>query len=89
MPLIQKQTLIGLCCAARLLDLSESAIRQQKCGTEKLTQIRRGTGARQRVSLVLEEVIALKAEWIEAAQKKPVRLSADRKLKKNNFRLLG
>jgi hypothetical protein len=69
----QKQTLIGLCCAAALLDLNESTIRQGKCGTEGLSQIRRGTGKRQRISLVLEEVIALKAEWIEEEQRKQQR----------------
>ena len=69
MSLIKKQTLINLCCAAVLLDLSESTIRQKKCGTENLTHLRRGTGKRQRISLILEEVVALKAEWIEAAQK--------------------
>lgn len=71
MSLIKRQTLIGLCCAARLLDLDESTIRQKKCGTEDLTHIRRGSGKRQRISLILEEVIALKAEWInEELEKK-------------------
>lgn len=68
MSLIRKQTLIGLCCAAALLDLDESTIRKGKCGTDSLTQVRKGSGKRQRVSLILEEVIALKAEWIAKAQ---------------------
>ena len=70
MSLIKKKTLVGLCCASVLLDLDESTIRQQKCGTEGLTLIRRGTGKRQRISLILEEIIALRAEWIEAEMKK-------------------
>ncbi|MBS1797817.1 MAG: hypothetical protein JSS81_28610 [Acidobacteria bacterium] len=70
MALIRKRTLIKLCCAAALLDLDESTIRQQKCGTENLTLIRRGSGKRQRVSAILEEVIELRSEWIEAEMKK-------------------
>ncbi|HEX8289784.1 MAG TPA: hypothetical protein VF556_17515 [Pyrinomonadaceae bacterium] len=66
MSLIKRQTLIGLCCAAQLLNLDESTIRQKKCGTENLTHVRCGSGKRQRISLILEEVIALKAEWIAA-----------------------
>jgi len=76
MPLIrQKETLIGLCCAATLLDLDESTVRQKKCGTENLTHIRRGTGKRQRVSLILEEVIALKSSLIEEAMGKNFKFS--------------
>jgi hypothetical protein len=71
MSLIRKQTLIGLCCASALLDLDESTIRKGGCGTEGLTLIRRGTGKRQRVSLILEEVVALRAEWINAEMNKP------------------
>jgi hypothetical protein len=69
MSLIKRETLIGTDCAAALLDLSESAVRLKKCGTENLTHIRRGTGKRQRISLILEEVIELKAGLIEAAIK--------------------
>ena len=69
MSLIKKQTLIGLCCAARLLDLDESTIRKGLCGTDLLTRVRRGSGKRQRVSLILEEVIALKAEQIESSRR--------------------
>lgn len=72
MSLIRKksQTLIPVCCASILLDLSESALLKGIAGTENLTQVRRGNGVkRQRISFILEEVIALKTEWIEAAQK--------------------
>ena len=69
MSLINKQTLIAPCCAGMLLDLDESTLRKGKAGTESLTQIRRGNGKRQRVSFILEEVLQLKSEWIEAARK--------------------
>lgn len=69
MSLIKRQTLIPPCCAARLLDLDESTLRKGLAGTESLTQVRRGNGRRQRVSFILEEIIALKTEWIEAAQR--------------------
>lgn len=74
MSLIRKQTLINLCCAARMLDLDESTLRKGQAGTSGLTQVRRGNGRRQRVSLILEEVISLKIEWIETAQKPKSRL---------------
>jgi hypothetical protein len=57
-----------------LLDLDESTLRKGKAGTESLTQVRRGNGKRQRVSFILEEIIRLKTEWIEAAQKQGARL---------------
>ncbi|MDQ4121728.1 MAG: hypothetical protein M3209_09810 [Acidobacteriota bacterium] len=63
------QTLVAPCCAARMLDLHESTLLKGLAGTESLTQIRRGTGRRQRVSFILEEILELKAEWIEAARK--------------------
>lgn len=69
MGLINKETLISPCCASALLDLSESSLRKGVAGTETLTQVRRGTGKRQRVSFILEEIIALKGEWINAAKK--------------------
>ncbi len=69
MSLINKQTLIAPCCAGMLLDLNESTLRKGKAGTQGLTQIRRGDGKRQRVSFILEEVLQLKSEWIEAARK--------------------
>lgn len=69
MSLIKKQTLINACCAARILDLNVSTLRKGEAGTENLTQVRRGSGKRQRISFILEEVIQLKTEWIEAAQK--------------------
>ncbi len=65
----KSQTLIGACCAATLLDLDESTLRKGLAGTESLTQVRRGYGKRQRVSFILEEILDLKVEWIEAAQK--------------------
>ncbi len=75
MSLIRKQTLVNLCCAARMLDLDESTLRKGQAGTESLTQVRRGNGRRQRVSFILEEVVELKIEWIEAARKPKSRLS--------------
>jgi hypothetical protein len=65
----KSQTLIAPCCAGILLDLDESTVRKGQAGTESLTQVRRGHGKRQRVSFILEEVISLKIEWIEAARK--------------------
>ena len=70
----KSQTLIGACCAATLLDLDESTLRKGLAGTESLTQVRRGHGKRQRVSFILEEIITLKTEWIEAAQHTKSRL---------------
>ena len=72
MSLLKKksQTLIAPCCAATLLDLDESSLRKGCAGTEGLTQVRRGHGKRQRISFILEEILDLKTEWIEEAQKK-------------------
>ncbi|MBA3693472.1 MAG: hypothetical protein H0W77_08560 [Acidobacteria bacterium] len=70
----KSQTLVAPCCAAILLDLDESTLRKGKAGTESLTQVRRGNGKRQRISFILEEIIRLKTEWIEAAQKPHARL---------------
>ncbi len=70
----QSQTFIAPCCAARLLDLDESTLRKGQAGTESLTQIRHGNGKRQRIHFILEEIILLKTEWIEAAQKPDSRL---------------
>ena len=69
MSLLKRQTLIAPCCAGILLDLDESTLRKGQAGTENLTRVRRGHGKRQRVSFILEEVLQLKADWIEAAQK--------------------
>ena len=74
MSLIKRKTgtLIGPCCAAALLDLDVSTLRKGLAGTATLSQVRRGHGKRQRISFILEEVIALKSEWIaEAMRKKP------------------
>lgn len=65
MGLTNKKTLISFCCAATLLDLSESTVRKRLCGTENLTHVRKGNSPR--TSLILEEVLQLKSEWIEAA----------------------
>ncbi len=70
----KSQTLVAPCCAAMLLDLDESTLRKGKAGTESLTQVRRGNGKRQRISFILEEIILLKTEWIEAAQKPQAKL---------------
>ena len=70
----KSQTLVAPCCAAMLLDLDESTLRKGKAETESLTQVRRGSGKRQRVSFILEEIILLKTEWIETAQKPQARL---------------
>lgn len=69
MSLLNRQTLIAPCCAGALLDLHESTLRKGQAGTENLTQVRRGSGKRQRISFILEEVLQLKSEWIEAAQR--------------------
>ena len=70
MSLIRKsETLIGVCCASVLLDLDESTLRKGHAGTESLTQVRHGNGKRQRVHFILEEIISLKIEWIEAARR--------------------
>lgn len=69
----KSQTLIAPCCAALLLDLDESTLRKGLAGTESLTQVRRGNGKRQRVSFILEEIIRLKTEWIETAQRKSLK----------------
>lgn len=70
MSLINRQTLIAPCCAARMLDLSESSLLKGCARTESLTQVRRGGGKRQRVSFILEEVLELKSEWIQSAQRR-------------------
>ncbi len=70
----KSQTLIPPCCAATLLDLDESTLRKALAGTESLTQVRRGYGKRQRISFILEEILDLKVEWIESAQKTKSRM---------------
>jgi len=75
----KSQTLIAPCCAGLLLDLDESTLRKGQAGIEMLTQVRRGNGKRQRVSFILEEILQLKTEWIEAAQSRT----------KNVLRLVG
>ena len=63
------ETLIAPCCAAALLDLDESSLRKGCAGTENLTQVRHGSGKRQRIHFIPEEIISLKSGWIEAARK--------------------
>lgn len=77
---MKKQTLIAPCCAATILDLDESSLRKGCAGTENLTKVRRGNGKRQRISYILEEILDLKAEWIETAQ---------RRKPKSQIRLVG
>lgn len=48
--------LIPLKRAAEILNLDESTVRKGEAGTGGLTKVRQGTGKRQRVSLVLQEV---------------------------------
>lgn len=74
MSLIKRQTLISSCCAGVLLDLDESTVRKGQAGTENLTRVYRGSGKRQRVSFILEEVLELKADWIETAQKQKAKV---------------
>ncbi len=75
----KSQTLISPCCAASILDLDESTIRKGLAGTDTLTHVRRGQGKRQRLSLILEEVIMLKSSWIEAAERPAKRLGLTKK----------
>jgi hypothetical protein len=49
-------TLITLKQAAEMLCLTPSAIRQRKAGTDVLTLVRQGTGKRQPIFLIKEEV---------------------------------
>lgn len=61
-------TLITLREAAEKLRLDESTIRKGRAGTQGLTLVRQGTGKRQRVFLILEEVEAHKASLVEHAR---------------------
>jgi hypothetical protein len=62
------ESLISATEAAKILDLNERTVRGGMADTHTLTQVRRGHGERQRVSFVLEEVIALKDRWIFEAR---------------------
>ena len=66
----ERATLIAPCCAGTLLDLDESTLRKGQSGTGNPTRVRHGGGKRQRVHFILEEVISLKIERIEAARKR-------------------
>jgi hypothetical protein len=51
-------TLITLKEAAEMLRLDESTIRKHRAGTDSLTLVRQGTGKRQPIFLIREEVEA-------------------------------
>ena len=63
----QPVTFVKLKDAAEMLQLDESTIRKGRAGTDVLTLVRQGTGKRQRVFLVLEEIEAYKASLVEHA----------------------
>jgi hypothetical protein len=72
-----KVTLIPLKEAAETLRLSTSAIRQRKAGTDGLTLVRQGTGKRQPIFLIREEVeahIESLVEHARARKERPVKL---------------
>jgi hypothetical protein len=54
--------------AAEMLRLDESTIRQRKAGTDTLTLVRQGSGKRQPIFLVREEVEAHIASMVERAR---------------------
>lgn len=62
-------TLITLKEAAAMLRLTPSAIRQRKAGTHVLTLVRQGTGQRQPIFLVREEVEAHIRSLVEHARR--------------------
>jgi hypothetical protein len=66
MSLIKHETLIKVCCASQLLNLSESALLKGSAGTAILTRVPQG----KRISFILEEIIEYKAELISASQQR-------------------
>lgn len=73
----QQITLIRLREAAELLRLHESTIRKRMAGTDALTLVRQGTGQRQRIFLIREEVEAHIASIVDHARrqkKRPIEL---------------
>jgi hypothetical protein len=73
----EKVTLITLREAAELLRLDESTIRQRKAGTDSLTLVRQGTGKRQPIFLIREEVEAHIESLVNnarARKERPVKL---------------
>ena len=67
MALIKRKTLTTFSKAAEILCLGESTIREGKCGTHVLSRVPIPNSKRK--NLILEEVEALKDEWITAAVK--------------------
>lgn len=65
MSLLKSKTLIKVCCASQLLNLSESTLLKGLAGTADLTRISQG----KRISFVLEEIIEYKAALISASQR--------------------
>lgn len=68
------QTLITAKQAGTILTLSASTLLSGKSGTHVLSQVRLGDGERARVRFILEEVEALKSEWISVARAQRDRL---------------
>jgi hypothetical protein len=62
-------TLITLKEAAEMLRLDESTLRKGRAGTAHLTLIRQGTGRRQPIFLLLEEVEAHVASLVANARR--------------------
>ena len=60
--------LIPLRQAAEILCLDESTVRKGEAGTAHLKRVRQGTGQRQRIFLILEEVQAHIESLIEHAR---------------------
>jgi hypothetical protein len=69
----EKVTLIPLREAAEMLRLDESTIRQCKAGTDTLTLVRQGSGKRQPIFLIREEVEAHIEGLVEYARSQKVR----------------
>jgi hypothetical protein len=70
MSLIKHETLIKVCCASQLLNLSESALLKGLAGTAILTRVPQG----KRISFILEEIIEYKAELISASQRSKAKI---------------
>jgi hypothetical protein len=69
----QSTTLITLKEAAEMLRLDESTIRKGRAGTDALTLVRQGTGLRQPIFLVREEVEAHISSLVEHAREQKER----------------
>ncbi|MFL6285725.1 MAG: hypothetical protein ACJ74Q_21515 [Pyrinomonadaceae bacterium] len=73
----EKVTLITLREAAEMLRLDESTIRKRRAGTDSLTLVRQGTGKRQPIFLIREEVeahIQSLVEHARAQKERPLKL---------------